>query len=427
MGLLGDFIDGFMEGVSGGSNQGITVSNQSKVLQNDKGEGYTISSLQEMSQWLSTLQKGASPAVREALNAQVNVIRFVQSPTLVDTTFDTLLYSLDKSLRVARNQEEVSGIREVFCLMIQNYAFFMDAKYQMEVNKNREEGRQLFIQAGEMLSNSIKDVALMAIGGADVTSIANTTITNLFAPENGTGGISKFLNRLYNFINQEEILFEQEQQFYVTIENIILKLGEPDTQQLLGKSNLLAGTIKRYVPGLRDFCFTYNTTINSAQATLNKNLSDGTIISSVWVGLSLLWAFLRWGVYYPIAGPAPEGWFGRQMLWTVGILAGIIIFFWAVGIGDRIAKKKQIKEFTDYFNSLFAIAEAYKEPFGYQKTVDKPIIVEASTQDREDEYLKEVRFMLEDGEIGPRERKTLERARIRLGISEERAKEIEKI
>ncbi len=45
----------------------------------------------------------------------------------------------------------------------------------------------------------------------------------------------------------------------------------------------------------------------------------------------------------------------------------------------------------------------------------------------EKEYLEEVRAMLEDGEIGPRERKMLERRRIRLGISEERAKQIESI
>ncbi len=41
------------------------------------------------------------------------------------------------------------------------------------------------------------------------------------------------------------------------------------------------------------------------------------------------------------------------------------------------------------------------------------------------EYLDEVKFTLSDGEIGPRERKTLERVRMRLGISESRAKEIE--
>ena len=43
----------------------------------------------------------------------------------------------------------------------------------------------------------------------------------------------------------------------------------------------------------------------------------------------------------------------------------------------------------------------------------------------EQEYLDEVKFTLEDGEIGPRERKALARTRARLGISEARAAEIE--
>lgn len=47
--------------------------------------------------------------------------------------------------------------------------------------------------------------------------------------------------------------------------------------------------------------------------------------------------------------------------------------------------------------------------------------------DEENAYLAEVKAILEDGDIGPRERKSLERVRIRLGISEERAKEIEKL
>ena len=47
--------------------------------------------------------------------------------------------------------------------------------------------------------------------------------------------------------------------------------------------------------------------------------------------------------------------------------------------------------------------------------------------DDEKEYLEEVRAVLEDGEISPRERKYLERVRLKLGLSEARANEIEKI
>lgn len=46
--------------------------------------------------------------------------------------------------------------------------------------------------------------------------------------------------------------------------------------------------------------------------------------------------------------------------------------------------------------------------------------------DKEQEYLNEVKETIEDyDEIGPKERKRLEKTRIRLGISESRAAEIE--
>lgn len=45
--------------------------------------------------------------------------------------------------------------------------------------------------------------------------------------------------------------------------------------------------------------------------------------------------------------------------------------------------------------------------------------------DNEQSYAEEVKFCLEDGDIGDKERKSLERMRIKLGISPERAAEIE--
>lgn len=44
---------------------------------------------------------------------------------------------------------------------------------------------------------------------------------------------------------------------------------------------------------------------------------------------------------------------------------------------------------------------------------------------KEQDYLEEVLSMLADGEIGPRERKTLDRFASRLGITPERAEELE--
>ena len=346
MGLLGDFIGGFIEGWNESNNNSVT----------------TISSLQEMSMWLNSLQKGASPAVREALSAQMSVIRFVQSPTLIDTTFDTLLYSLDKSLRITNNEDEKAGIREVFCLMIQNYAFFMDAKFQMAVNQNREEGRQLFAEAGELLSNSIKDVALMAVSGTDFQQIANTTISNFFASDNESSGLFGFIKRIINYINQEDIIEEQRDLFYNTLDAIILKLGDSDTKSLLGKSNILSSMIKRYSPGIIEYRASCSPVIGIAEEAINKNTKWSIGIGVIWTIGSLIWAFLR-SIYYSVNGQGwgPSGWFGRQMLWTIGILAGIELIFIIKNLVENDTINKEKQKWEDHLSTLNQIAYSYKE------------------------------------------------------------------
>ena len=79
-----------------------------------------INSLEQMGAWLASLESGASVSVQEAVKAQMQVIKFIQSPTLVDTTLDTLILSLKKSLKKASDENEKEHLRESFSLMIQN-------------------------------------------------------------------------------------------------------------------------------------------------------------------------------------------------------------------------------------------------------------------------------------------------------------------
>lgn len=424
MGLLGDLIDGVINEFTGNDNYLAEIPQQPATPQSSNEENNNvITSLHDMSLWLNKLQVGASPAVKEALSAQINVIRFVQSPTLIDTTFDTLMYSLDKSLRITQNEEERAGIREVFCLMIQNYVFFLDAKFQMAVNQNREEGRKLFVEAGELLSNSIKDVALMAVSGVDYQQIASTTISNLFAPDNASGGLSGLIKGIINYINQEDIIEEQKALFYKTTETIILKLGEPETKHLLGESNILSGTIKRYAPGIIQYNASSSPVIGKAEEAINKNVKWSIGIAITWIIGSLIWAFFR-SLYYSFSGEVwgPKGWFGNQMLWTIGILAGIELIFLIIYLVQRSRINAEKHKWNVHLTTLNEIAYSYKESSQSNKPQQE---IFATTVENEHEYEKEVSYMLEDGEIGPRERKTLERTRLRLGISEARAAEIE--
>ena len=80
-----------------------------------------ISSIEDMTCFLEELQEHASDSVESAIKAQLQVIRFIQSPTLVDTTLDTLILNLKNSLDLSESKSETIKLKSQFSLMIQNY------------------------------------------------------------------------------------------------------------------------------------------------------------------------------------------------------------------------------------------------------------------------------------------------------------------
>ena len=88
---------------------------------------------------------------------------------------------------------------------------------------------------------------------------------------------------------------------------------------------------------------------------------------------------------------------------------------------------------VDSTQTLYKYAEEIAGFVELEKYAQKALEIPVETvkegvgyNNSEQEYLDEYKAMLEDGEIGNRERRTLERLRIKLGISEEIAAELEK-
>lgn len=453
MSILGEFIDGFISGWNESDNE---MNGIAQVPQNPNSESVQVSthsspqiinSFEEMSKWLTGLQRGASPAVRQAISAQIQVIQFVQSPTLVDTTFDTLMYSLDKSIAIAKNEEEKSELREAFVLMIQNYVFFMDAKLQMTVNQNKEEGRKLFIDAGEMLSNSVKDIALLAVSGGTRAEIAATTVKNLFAPENESG-IRSLLKRIIHFINEEQIIYEKTKEFYDTLGVIITNLG--NHQELIGESDLLSGTIKRYLPEMEAFYIADIPEIAPMEQEIDKLGEKQMGVCGILFSISLFWAIVR-AFYYWVASrhvSAPDRWFLYQILWTIAIV-GIVYLLYEADIKGRKRKLDQlIQDVKDKVGQYFYIGRRFEVKKGADRrtattpqnrsvlsSVEAPEFLDQKVRESdgtsknkwkaEQDYVEMFKEYVADGDISERDRKMLEKLRVRLGITEERAKELE--
>ena len=113
---------------------------ENSVQYRTKGE---IRSLEEMTAYLAELAENANESLEAALKAQLEVIRYVQSPSLYDSSFDLFFKNVKNALKYAESQWAQDKIREQATIMIQNYVFFMNAKLQYEIEVDREEQRAL--------------------------------------------------------------------------------------------------------------------------------------------------------------------------------------------------------------------------------------------------------------------------------------------
>lgn len=104
-------------------------------------------------------------------------------------------------------------------------------------------------------------------------------------------------------------------------------------------------------------------------------------------------------------------------------------YLWAkVGLEVDMNEKTQFQESEETqwkVEVRFRSIKDFDSAQDAENAVDDNSHTSAQLTDKENEYAEEVRFCLEDGEIGDKERRFLNRIRTKLGISEERAAEIE--
>lgn len=241
-----------------------------------------IKSAKDMSSYLETLQFSASGSISSALNAQLQVIKYVNSPDLTNSTFDLLFKNLDLSLKDARNEEEKMQMREVAQLMIHNFIFFANAKLEYSISKNKEAGQEILKDATRELlksavnviklgeSNSITPLSLLQnnnkfsadsavnpgvqtlagvgknLTAATVTTAAAYIYVGLVAADfikkiTDKGGIwdqaSDFAFKYFK--NKKD-----RNNFIVTVDGIVNKLDK--YYLIIGKSNLMSDIIDRY-------------------------------------------------------------------------------------------------------------------------------------------------------------------------------------
>lgn len=116
----------------------------------------------ELCSFLNQIAVEAPEPVQHIFNGQLQVIRSIQSPTIVDSALTRMIDCLYDSLDECPNDYVKKKMRKQFSSMIENLIFFLDVKLQATLSDNKKLAENLFLQAGDCFMDNIKNAMIMA-------------------------------------------------------------------------------------------------------------------------------------------------------------------------------------------------------------------------------------------------------------------------
>lgn len=237
-----------------------------------------INTLEQMTDWVRQLQTEASGPALQALQSQLQVLRYVESPSMTSMALDNILVALHKSLKEAEEPRQRELLQETFASLLQSFVFLSEARLQHEIDTNQKQTIQLLSEAGDFLANSVLQVTtLVATGGASAvvqgaSAVAKgaSTVARVMPVVNNvmaaTGVQKSFLGRLISAKGKKAEIEARKTNFYKSIEYMFDTLDR--YAELIGRSIQIHGMLKRYADQLIDR-FSHNE-IEAVQKTISE-------------------------------------------------------------------------------------------------------------------------------------------------------------
>lgn len=207
----------------------------------------------------------------QALQSQLQVLRYVESPSMTSMALDNILVALHKSLKEAEESRQRELLQETFASLLQSFVFMSEARLQHEIESNQKQTIQLLSEAGDFLANSVLQVTtLVATGGASAVVKGASTVARVMPVVNNvmaaTGVQKSFLGRLISAKGKKAEIESRKTNFYKSIEYMFDTLDR--YAELIGRSIQLHGILKRYADQLIDR-FSHNE-IEAVQKTISE-------------------------------------------------------------------------------------------------------------------------------------------------------------
>ncbi len=328
-----------------------------------------IKTVGDMEAYLQELSEYANDSAEAALRAQIQVIRYVQSPKLYDSSFDMLFKNLKDAIKYADSPKMQDMIRERATIMIQNYVFFMEAKLQFEVETNRAEAQGLMEDAIKMLAESTADVAMIAVSGGSAGKVAFKTAivksTAKMIQTKDTKGDS-FFTKVYRWWTKKSRTAEKQGEFLQTIDTLTSKFSKH--RDLIGKSDLIAGIVRRYAEDMTEYF--YGDKLKTAQSYFNYTYDNAMEKEkkNFWIILSIniLVLLFRW-IFKSDENYVADTthWALQQCGYAVALFAFISIIIFIQYLINRNKAKAALtvaqKEYDDAYQNYLNIAAKFEE------------------------------------------------------------------
>lgn len=210
------------------------LQKQNRSVQNVR----EVNSIEEFESCLKELQKGASESLVSALNAQLQIVQYIQSPKLIDSSFDLFFANLRKSIKNAPNSVQKENIQERAQLMIHNYIFFLQAKLDYMIEGHSVAGKEILTQATENIISSTQEL-LENEGGMQLVLDKRVLVAKIVSKFD-----QNFIQKIWNYFFGASRIERKYEELMHTLELLFAKFERH--KKLIGKSDIIPELIHRY-------------------------------------------------------------------------------------------------------------------------------------------------------------------------------------
>ena len=197
-----------------------------------------IETIDQMEQWITSLQTEASKPAAMVLQQQMNVLKYVESPTMSGMMVDNIIVCLYKALEVAENEEHKVVLRDSVAALLQSVLFMSEAKVQYEIKKNKEEAVEMIANAGNLFTESVTAIACVMIPGAQAAAMP--AVKNVLSENKMGSAVSMFLTAK----KRQDILDDKIMEHNEMLDNLFQTLDK--YFDIIGPSIQIHGVLSRY-------------------------------------------------------------------------------------------------------------------------------------------------------------------------------------